>query len=58
MGNQVFKLHCISENLSQLNEWMQVEFIKGQNGVITAIKMHWDNGIESIKGRHFHVKCA
>ena len=50
-GNALFPLRYISDSLYQLDENVQVEFEKGQEGTITAIKMLWRNGTESIKDK-------
>jgi hypothetical protein len=48
-GNRLFPLRYISGDLFQVEEILQVEFEKGPNGQITAIKMLWGDGNEGRK---------
>jgi len=52
-GNNLFVLRYISGKLFQLDDNVQVEFVSGQGGTITALKMHWSRGTESIKDKIF-----
>jgi hypothetical protein len=48
-GNNLFTLHYISGSLFQLDENGQVEFVKVQDGTITALNLYWSRGTESMK---------
>jgi hypothetical protein len=48
-GDQLFTLQFITGSLFQLDENVQVEFEKEREGTITAIKMYWVNGSETVK---------
>ncbi len=50
-GNRLFPLRYISGDLFQVEEVLQVEFEKGPNGQITAIKMLWGDGNEGRKDK-------
>ena len=47
--NRLFTLRYISGDLFQLDSGGQVEFEKGQNGKIVALKMIWGDGNEIMK---------
>jgi hypothetical protein len=48
-GNSIFKLRYISGSLFQMDDEVQVQFVKGNNGNVTSIKMLWDEGVETVK---------
>lgn len=50
-GNEVFKLSFISGNRFVLDENVQVEFIKDNQGKFSSIKMWWRNGRISDKSK-------
>jgi hypothetical protein len=50
-GNNLFTLRYISGSIFQLDENVQVEFVKGQHDTIATLKMHWSRGTESVKDK-------
>lgn len=50
-GDGLFTLRYISGSLFQLDDNVQVEFEKGQEGTITSIKMLWSDGTDSMKDK-------
>jgi hypothetical protein len=50
-GKELFTLRYISGSRFQLDDNVQIEFEKGLEGTITAIKMLWGDGTESKKDK-------
>ncbi len=48
-GNTLFDLKHIEKDLFQLDENVQVEFVKNTAGIYSKIKMHWSDGSVSEK---------